>query len=171
MFTYLDDIVCVTRGEFSEHLELLDRVYEKLQQAGLTVNIEKSHFCRDELDYLGYKVDREGLRTNPEKTRVIVNLSTPKSTKEVKSFLGMVGWYRRFIPNFSTLNRLTSKKLKKFEWNDDAQEAFAKLKECLVTSPVLSCPDFTKEFCIQCDASDSGIGSVLTQEINGTEKL
>lgn len=175
VFTYLDDIVVVNRGDFAQHLELLDRVYKKLEEAKLTVNIEKSHFCRNELDYLGYKVDRDGLRTNPEKTKAIVGLSTPKSTKEVKSFLGMVGWYRRFIPNFSTiaapLNRLTSKKLKKFEWNGDAQEAFEKLKGCLVTSPVLSCPDFSKEFCIQCDASDKGIGSVLTQEIDGTEKV
>lgn len=174
VFAYLDDIVIIS-STFEEHVSLLLRVLEKLHKSHLTVNLGKCQFFRSQLRYLGYTIDAHGLRTDPEKVEAIMNYPTPKNRKEVKRFLGTASWYRRFIPNFSTiagpLNRLTSTKKTSppFRWSDEANSAFTKLKSLLVNAPVLACPDFNSSFEVHTDASNFGVGAMLAQTIGGIE--
>lgn len=165
VFVFQDDIICIS-SEFDTHVKLLEKVCQRLAEANLTINMSKSQFCRKELKYLGYMVDKQGLRTDPSKVEVILNYPTPTSPKEVKRFVGMAGWYRRFIQDFSKISRPLSKLTCKninFEWTEEAEEAFNKLKSNLVSAPILKCPDFNLPFSIQCDASAYAIGAVLTQ--------
>jgi transposase InsO family protein len=174
VFAYLDDIIIISE-DFDSHVSLLLRVLDKLRQANLTVNLEKCQFFRGQLKYLGYVVDNHGLRTDPGKVEAILNYPTPTSRKDIKRFLGTATWYRRFVPQFSTiagpLNKLTSNKKggPPFKWTPEADAAFHKLKECLVSAPVLSCPDYDKPFEVHTDASNYGVGAMLTQTIDGKE--
>lgn len=171
VFCFQDDIIVIS-STFSEHINLLQKVYTKLKNANLTINMEKSVFCRKELKYLGYLVDKHGLRTDPGKVDIILNYPTPTSAKEVKRFLGMSGWYRRFINNFSKickpLSKLTCKNIP-FKWTDEAEESFNHLKTALVSAPILKCPNFNMPFTIHSDASSMAIGAVLTQTHDDVE--
>lgn len=172
-FIYIDDIIIVSET-FEEHISALKRVFDKLKSANLTVNIEKCSFCRPSLKYLGYIVDKYGLRTDPEKVSCIADYQLPTTLKELKRFLGMTSYYRRFIRNFAKiaapLHELTKMKTKTksrykiLKWNDKAIFAFYELKEAMIDAPVLKTPDFTKKFLIQCDASDHSIGAVISQK-------
>lgn len=165
-FVYLDDIIAVT-PTFEKHMEVLAEILKRIKEAKITLNKEKCQFCRPELKYLGYVVSEKGLRVDPDKVKAIIDLPVPQSQKEVRQFCGTASWYRRFIPNFaSRLYPLTSllKKRSKFVWSKEAQDAFLDIRSCLVTSPILSCPDFTKPFVVSCDASGVGVGAVLSQE-------
>lgn len=102
VLVYLDDIVVIS-PDFDTHLETLGKVFDRLHRAGLTVNREKCQFCRSELRYLGYVVDRQGLRVDPEKVEALLGVSSPVNVTQVRSFVGMASWYRRFIPSFSSL--------------------------------------------------------------------
>lgn len=176
VFVFVDDIIIVSNN-FEQHMSLLTRVLEKLTTAKLTINFKKSQFFRTQLKYLGYIVDSNGLQADPEKVESILNYPTPTNRKEVRRFLGTASWYRRFIPNFSALatplNKLTSqrKNAPPFEWLSEADNAFHKLKSCLLSAPILSCPDYSKPFEVQTDASDYGIGAVLTQNLDGDERV
>lgn len=173
-FYYLDDIIVCT-SQFDKHIEILSKVYEKLKEANLTVNIDKCHFCRPSLRYLGYTLDENGLSIDGEKTKAITNYPVPRTTTEVRRFLGVVSYYRRFLNNFSTLSAPISdllsnrKKNQPISWTPEAQKAFDDIKTVLTTAPVLCSPDFNKSFYLMCDASDVGIGSVLFQLEDGLE--
>lgn len=175
VFVFLDDIVIVSE-DFESHIALLLKVYNKLKMANLTINLAKSVFFRNELKYLGYVVNSKGLHVDPSKVEAILNFPTPTNKKEVKRFLGTASWYRRFVPNFSNiagpLNKLTSTSKKhktEFLWTKEADDSFTKLKECLISAPILSCPNFDLPFEVHTDASDYGIGALLTQTIDGIE--
>lgn len=173
VFVYLDDIVIVT-NTFEKHIEILNEVLSRLSKAGLTVSREKCHFCRDELRYLGYVVDKRGLHVDPEKIRAILEIPKPSTVSEVRRLLGMASWYRRFVPQFSALiSPLTSLLRKKavFRWDESCDDAWTLIKNHLVSAPILSCPDFNRDFCVQTDASDYGIGAVLTQKYDDGEKV
>lgn len=176
VFVYLDDIIIVSKT-FEEHLRLLKEVAKRLRDANLTVNLDKCEFFRPSLKYLGFVVDKNGLRTNPEKVNAMINFPMPRTTTEIKRFTGMCGWYRRFIPRFSTLmapiNELLKgrKKGQKISWTPEADRAFEDVKQALVSAPVLASPNFSLPFVLQCDASDTGLGSVLTQQQEGEEKV
>lgn len=175
IFSYLDDIV-ICSETFEEHSAALTWVMNQLNTAGLTINFDKCQFARPSLKYLGYIVDREGLRTDPEKVNAIISYPKPNTFTELKRFIGLASWYRRFVENFATvaapLHDLTKggKKGRLIKWTKEADEAFTNLKTALTTAPVLSCPDFCKEFVIQCDASNKGVGGVLVQTFDGIEK-
>lgn len=170
-FPYVDDLVITTKT-FDEHIEALKYVYERLVFANLTINFDKCKFCRPELKYLGYIVNRNGLRTDPEKVQIICEFPRPKNTTEVKRFIGLISWYRRFIKNFATIaapihNLLKGReKGKPIQWNPKAENSFKILKEKLVTSPILSPPNFSLGFSIHCDASNAGISAVLCQGVD-----
>lgn len=171
VFVFIDDLLVVS-PDFETHMKSLQKVAECLKAAGLTINVDKSKFCMREIRYLGYIVGNGCLKTDPEKVKAIREFPTPKTVKQIRCFLGMSGWYQRFIANYaaiaSPITDLIGKK--KFEWTDEAQQAFETLKHCLTTSPVLSHPDFKRPFIIQCDASKTGVGSVLYQvDDSGTE--
>lgn len=175
VFTYLDDIV-ICNNNFEEHLSSLKLVMNKLEAAGLTVNTDKCEFARSSLKYLGYLVDKEGLRTDPEKISAIINYPRPTTFTELKRFIGMASWYRRFVENFamvaSPLHELTKegKKGKRIVWNEEAETAFINLKTALTSAPILNVPDFSREFSVQCDASNKGTGAVLFQTLEGAER-
>lgn len=174
VFIYLDDIVVVNKT-FEDHIDLLKRVFERLRSANLTVSLSKCCLFRKELKYLGYIVDDMGLRTDPEKVRAITDFPMPTCSKDVKRFLGTASYYRRFIRGFSTiaapLNALTSTRKNRppFVWSPEAEHAFLQLKSALTSAPVLACPDFSLPFIVHTDASEVGIGGMLTQVFDGEE--
>lgn len=167
VFVYIDDIIIVS-DTFEQHLKLLKEVARRLNKAGFTISREKSKFCAKKLHYLGFILDEFGLSMDPDKITPILNIPPPKTLKELRRIVGMCSWYRRFIRNFSDITApmtelMKTQKSKKFVWTNEADEAFRKLKTALVSAPVLISPDFEKPFTIQTDASDVGIGAVLTQ--------
>lgn len=173
VFVYLDDIIIVTET-FELHLEVLLEVLRRVIGAGLRLSKEKCRFCRSELRYLGYIVNDSGLHVDPEKVEAMMKVPTPKNVKEVRQFLGVVSWYRRFVENFATLvSPLTSllKKNRKFIWDSDCENAFSSARQKLVSAPILACPDYGLPFLIQTDASDFGLGAVLAQRHEDGEKV
>lgn len=174
VFTFLDDLLIATE-DFSLHVEILNKVWLALKEAGLTINLDKCHFCRSELKYLGFIIDAKGLRTDPNKLDCIEKFPRPTSAKQLRGFIGLCSYYRRFVNNFSTIiapmTALIGKRKGKevIEWNADAEKSFTELKRAMLSAPVLACPDFNKPFVLHCDASSVGIGSVLTQEFEGKE--
>lgn len=175
IFSYLDDIV-ISNDSFASHMTALTHVKNQLSAAGLTINLDKCQFARSSLKYLGYIVDKEGLRTDPDKVSAIINYPRPNNLTELKRFLGLASWYRRFVENFSIvaapLHDLTKgkRKGKQINWNKETENAFINLKTALTSTPVLCIPDYAKPFSIQTDASNKGIGAVLVQEIDGQDK-
>lgn len=173
VFVYLDDIIIISE-DFDQHLDILQKIFDRLATANLTLSRDKCQFCRSELRYLGYIVDKQGLRVDPDKVSAILNIPTPHTVSELRRFLGMASWYRRFIQDFSTLSSpLTDllRKNRKWQWTENCQQAFQRLKECLVSAPILTCPDFEQPFVVQTDASAYGLGAVLTQTHQGKEQV
>lgn len=164
VFVYIDDLMVVST-DFNSHLARLRKVAERLRMANLTINVEKSKFMLKEVRYLGYIVGNGCLKTDPAKVQAISDFPIPTTVRQVRRFLGMSGWYQRFIADYAEmatpLTNLIGKE--KFVWTPEAQIGFDKLKTALTSAPVLCNPDFTKPFVIQCDASSVGVGSVLYQ--------
>lgn len=173
IFIYLDDLIICT-STFEKHIEVLEEVMKRLRDAGLTLNREKCVFCRPELRYLGYCVNSSGLLVDPQKVEAILKIRSPTCVKEVRQIVGLVSWYRRFIPSFSTLcdplTRLTRKNAI-FQWEEECENALNKLKQHLVSAPILACPDFNLPFIVETDASDFGLGAVLVQKQDGEDKV
>jgi RNase H-like domain found in reverse transcriptase/Reverse transcriptase (RNA-dependent DNA polymerase)/Integrase zinc binding domain/Integrase core domain len=173
IFVYLDDVIIVTQT-FQQHVHVLDKVFTRLIDAGLTVNQAKCEFCRPELKYLGYVIDSRGLRVDPDKVQAILDIQTPSDVKQVRSFVGVASWYRRFIPDFaSRINVLTRMQRKNyvFEWTEEADAAFKDIRGQLIAAPILSCPNFDLPFQVQTDASGVGLGAVLFQLVGDEEKV
>jgi transposase InsO family protein len=173
VFTYLDDIVIATET-FEGHVRRLTQVAERLKKAGLTISVEKSKFCVQQLRYLGYLIDSRGLHPDPEKVSAIVNYPPPRNVREIRRFLGMTGWYQRFIKNYAELACPLTSLLRtntRFHWSTEAGHSFDQLRNCLISAPILTTPNFSEKFTIQCDASDRAIGAVLTQGEGKDEKV
>ena len=172
-FAYLDDIIIVTKT-FGEHLKWLAKVLIRIKEAGLEINPDKSKFCCSEVQYLGFVVNESGLQTDPGKVEPILNYPRPRNVKDMRKFLGLTSWYRRFIPDYATIVSPLSQLLKKKQrwvWSCEQQEAFDKVRRCLVEAPILACPDFEVPFMLQTDASNTGLGAVLTQSKDGAERV
>lgn len=162
-YVYLDDIVVYGKDE-REHAQNLERVLSRLRSVGLKLKPKKCQFFRTSVKYLGHEISDEGIRPDPEKFKTIREWSVPKTVKQVQSFLGFANYYRRFIENFSKIAKPlyeSTKKDIKFRWTDACQEAFELLKHKVTNPPVLSPPDFSKEFILQTDASNFALGAVL----------
>lgn len=174
VFVYIDDII-VMADTFDRHLELLGIIAKRLNKANLSISSKKSKFCANELKYLGYVLNKNGVTPDPEKVSPILNIPSPKNVREVRRLIGMANWYRRFVKDFSTLvapiTNLLKNPKKKFVWTDEANLALINLKSALVSSPILITPDYSKMFTIQCDASEVGIGAVLTQGEGDDERV
>lgn len=173
VFGYLDDLVVVSE-DFSTHLTVLMRLAEQFRRANLTLNVTKSKFCVTEVNYLGYIIGHGGIKTDPDKVQSIFDWPVPRNIKQVRGFLGLAGWYRRFIANFSSvvfpISEVLSTK-RKFCWTSEAQASFERIKSLLTNAPVLANPDFSRKFYLHCDASDFGIGAVLVQiDDTGSER-
>ena len=142
-------------------------VLKKLQAANLKMKKSKCSFFKKELHYLGHLLTTEGIKPQPEKVKAISELKPPTTSKGVREFLGMVGYYRKFISRFADaarpLTRLTRREIK-FKWTKDCQEGFEYLRTCLMTDPILKYPDPSKRYVIFTDASDQAAAGVLCQE-------
>ncbi|KAK7880009.1 hypothetical protein WMY93_033328 [Mugilogobius chulae] len=166
---YLDDVVIFSET-WEDHIQHLSLVLKKIEQAGLTLNPAKCEWARQETRYLGYHLGQGEVRPQVDKVEAILKSPRPHTKKEVRSFLGLAGWYRRFVPQFATiaapLTALTTKDQRNpVIWTEDCETAFRTLKAHLCSSPVLKSPDFSKRFLVQVDASMVGLGAVLAQEI------
>ena len=166
---YIDDILVFSRT-LDEHLQHLQSVLQRLKQAGLKLNPQKCHFITQEVEYLGHIITPDGLKTNPRLVEAVVNFPTPKSVQQVRQFLGLSSFYRRFIPNFAKiaqpLHTLTRKSVQ-FVWDSDCQTAFDHLKQKLTQAPILSYPSFDHPYILETDASIQGLGAILSQEQDG----
>ena len=172
-FAYLDDII-VTGQSLEEHKRNLTEVLNSLLAANLKINPEKCKFFKRELRYLGHLVSGKGIHTDPEKILAIEALKPPTNLKELQRCLGIASWYRRFVHDYSdTVQPLTAltRKSKSWKWGDVEQKAFEELKKKLTEAPVLACPDFSKQFVLQTDASDYGLGVMLTQGSGDEERV
>ncbi|KAK1617422.1 hypothetical protein QYE76_022939 [Lolium multiflorum] len=163
---YFDDILIYSKS-LEEHLDHLRAVFNALRDARLYGNLEKCTFCTNRVAFLGYVVTAQGIEVDPAKIEAIESWPQPKTVTQVRSFLGLAGFYRRFVKDFGSiaapLNELTKKDVP-FVWGDAQQEAFMILKDKLTHAPLLQLPDFNKTFELECDASGIGLGGVLLQE-------
>ena len=166
VIVFIDDILIYSKSE-EEHEEHLRLVLNKLRDHQLYAKFNKCEFWMKEVTFLGHVMSAEGVAVNPSKVNDVLNWESPKSVPQIRSFLGMAGYYRRFIEGFSRIARpLTQllKKEKKFAWTPECEQSFQELKKRLTTAPVLVLPDVRKDFEIFCDASRQGLGCVLMQE-------
>ena len=164
---YLDDVVIYGRTE-DELIQRMDEIFSRLQSAGLKLKPRKCHLFAKETEYLGHIISGEGIRVNPVKIAAIKDWPVPKCTTELRSFLGTAGYYRKYVAGFATiaspLHELTGGE-EKFDWTSQRQEAFEALKAALCGAPVLNFPVHGATFILDTDASDCGIGAVLSQLI------
>ena len=168
---YIDDVLVFSK-DFDQHLHHLDLVFTNLRKANLKLHSSKCKFATKQVKYLGHIVSKEGLSVNPENTDKILNAKSPTNQKQVKSVLGMMGYYRKFIRNYAKIAAPLHdllKKDKKFLWTEEAENAFQELKHKLVTAPILGYPQFDSEFILSTDSSDFSIGYVLSQVHDGKE--
>ncbi|UYV77866.1 K02A2.6-like [Cordylochernes scorpioides] len=170
---YLDDIIVLGKN-FEEHLSNIEKVFKRLEAANLKLSPKKCKLFKKEVAYLGHIISAEGVQTDPEKTETVRMWPTPKDLTQLRSFLGLCTYYRRFIPGFSNiarpLHRLTESG-RPFVWTPDCQRAMEKLKEMLVAAPILAYPRPGDSFILDTDASNTGIGGVLSQVQEGSERV
>lgn len=175
VYHYVDDFVIVS-ATFAEHLILLREVAKRLRKAKLTISKKKSLFCHKKITFLGYVLTDAGLEPNPERLAPIMNYKRPSNVKELRRLVGLIGWYRRFIPYaaeilapLSDLAKGESKQ--KIVWSEEAEQAFEKIKHALTQAPILVSPDYSLPYKIYTDASLVAGAAVLTQEQGGIEKV
>jgi hypothetical protein len=177
--TYLDDLLCITKGSLRDHLDKLREVFNKLQEAGLRVNADKSKFCAIETEYLGYILTRDGIKPQTNKVQAILALKPPNNVKELRRFLGMVQYYRDLWAKRSEMlapltdlvgecgqTKVTKAKGTKkvpWHWDEVHQRAFEAVKATIAKDVVLAYPDYGKTFEVYTDASATQLGSVITQ--------
>ena len=169
---YLDDIM-VFSSTLEEHLEHLSIIFGKLKQHNLKLKLKKCSFLQLETNYLGFVISEEGIKPDEKKIEAIKSLPVPTCVREVRSFIGMCSYYRRFIPNFSQIAEpiiALTRKYAQFKWSDTHQRAFEYLKDSLTAVPLLVYPDSNKPYVLYTDSSDTCIGACLTQECDGDEK-
>ena len=163
---FFDDVIIYSKS-LEEHKKHLKVIFQVLRDNKLYVNQKKSEFFLKEIQYLGHIISHAGIRMDPSKLEVIKEWPIPKNLHELRSFIGMCAYYRRFIEKFSfiagPLHDLTKKNVK-YEWTNKVNESFEKLKEKLISQPVLILPDLSKPFEVQCDACGHCLGAVLLQE-------
>ena len=168
---YLDDIV-VPGSSFEEEVERLRSVFARLRAVNLKLMPKKCDLFQKKVGFLGHVISTEGIATDPEKTRCVKEWPRPRDKTELRSFLGLCTYYRRFVRDFSTiarpLHQLTEQN-RKFAWTDESEAAFVNLKKALTSPPVLAYPRREGRFVLDTDASDSGIGAVLSQMQDGKE--
>ena len=181
---FLDDILIFSRT-FDEHLDRLTAVFQRLENHHLKLKGKKCEFFDSSVTYLGHIVSKDGVATDPEKTRAISTWPVPHNVKTLRTFLGFAGYYRRYVSNYSKIAKPLNDLLKghstnkgkskvkppPWKWGDDEQEAFEQLKERLSSPPILAYADFDQPFILHTDASMQGLGAVLYQIQNGHKRV
>ena len=168
---YFDNILIYSKS-WDEHLETIKKVLDRLRDHGLKLKPSKCKMGYSTLDYLGFKIGNSELRPQVDKINAILNLSEPKKKKDLRSFLGLVSFYRKFVPNLASLTAPLSDLLKKevrepFDFSEENRENFRQILKILSDPPVLKLPDPSKDFIIRSDASSKGLGAVLLQYHDG----
>lgn len=170
---FLDDILVTARDD-ATHLERLREVMKRLIDNGLKVSRRKCSFLQNEVEYLGHVISGSGVSTNPEKIRAVKEAPAPTNVEELRSFLGLVNFYARFVPDLATAAKPLTLRLRsdyKWDWNQECKAAFVELKKKLTTSPVLAHYDPSLPLQLSCDASPVGVGAVLAHvDTDGTER-
>lgn len=169
---YLDDII-ILGTSLQEHIQNIRKIFSKLKEHNLKLQLDKSEFLQKEVAYLGHVVSSEGVKPNPAKIQAVQDFPIPKTPKEIKTYLGLLGYYRKFIPNFSKLTKPLTQCLKKGNKIDTTdktyRDSFEHSKTLLINAPILQYPDFTKQFILTTDASNYALGAVLSQKVNGKD--
>ncbi|XDV37360.1 hypothetical protein PO909_006967 [Leuciscus waleckii] len=173
IYVYLDDIL-IFSSSLQEHVQHVRRVLQRLLENWLFVKAEKCVFHAQSVPFLGHIVSSEGMRMDPDKVKAVIDWPSPDSRKALQRFLGFANFYRRFIRNFSQLaaplTALTSPRTT-FRWSDTAEAVFAKLKSRFVSAPILVAPDPSRQFVVEVDASEVGVGAVLSQRSSTDDKM
>ena len=171
---YVDDIL-VTSKTFDNHLLHLRKVFQQLAQAGMTINLNKSALCRDSVPFLGHVLTPSGITPNPKKLELIRDWPAPRNQKQLKGFLGLCSYYRRFSQLYAGVTerlRHLLKKESRWCWNIESEQVFQQIKELFIETVHLSYPDYTRTFFVQCDASNYyGLGGQVFQEDEEGNKL
>ena len=171
---YLDDLV-IYSDSWEEHLLHIKKVFDRLREAGLTAKPRKCQFAMKQCIYLGHVVGNGVIRPEHSKVEAMMSFPVPQTKKQVRAFLGVTGYYRKFIPNFATVAAPLTDLIRKNRpnqvvWTSTCDKAFTELKKQLCSDPVLKSPDFDRAFILQTDASNRGVGAVLSQiDDNGEE--
>lgn len=166
VIVFMDDIL-VYSATFEEHLNLLQQVFLVIREHQFFLKRSKCFFDQTEVEYLGHCISGNGVATESSKIAVVQQWPRPKNLKELRGFLGLTGYYRKFIKHYGLMSKPLSDPLKKavpFQWTSITEESFQQLKNALVNAPVLAIPDFKKQFVLETDASATGFGAVLMQE-------
>ena len=162
---YLDDIIIFSKTK-EEHLEHLETIFNRLREAGLKLKLQKCSFFKKHIQYLGHLISDEGIQPLSEKLESIAKMPTPKNAKQVKQFLGLVGYYRKFVPRFADISRILTKLTRKdqeFKWTLECDKCFHMLKDYLQEGPILRYPDPAASYTLYTDASKYAYAGVLTQ--------
>ncbi len=165
MFCYLDDLIIISK-DLESHLHKFDLVFTKLEEAGLKAKLSKCDFFKSRIEFLGHVVDGEGIHTVDSKINAVKHFPTPQNVENVRSFLGLAGYYRAFVRNFASFASPLTSLLKKdvpFIWHDARRQTFESLKHVLTHTPVLAFPDYKKPFILSTYASSLGVGAMLMQ--------
>ena len=162
---YIDDII-VYSANFEQHLKHLGQVFDRVRAAGYHLRRDKCHFFCSRVLYLGHLIGADGVGPDPSKIAALKKLQGPRDAHEIRQFLGLTGYYRRFVKDYAKTAKPLNDLLRidrKFKWTSDCQDAFERLRFALITAPILVLPDMEQPFALQTDASDVGVGAVLTQ--------
>ena len=171
---YVDDIIIYTKGTFTEHMDHICAVLDRLSKAGLRLKPSKCEFLKSSVLYLGHVITPNGIYPDPEKVKVIKEMPPPVTVRQVRAFLGMTGFYRKYMDNYSLIARpLTqlTRKHARFQWGEEEQNAFEVLKQMLTEAPVLAYPDVKLPYKLYTDASLYTIGAILTQDFPEGERV
>jgi hypothetical protein len=163
---FIDDILVYSRNE-EEHEGHLRLVLQKLRDHKLYAKLSKCEFWLKQVTFLGHVISKGGISVDPSKVQDVLSWKAPTSVSDIQSFLGLAGYYRRFIEGFSKISKPMTKLLEKdkqFKWTPACESSFQELKKRLTTALVLVMPDMEKSFSIYCDVSGQGLGCVLMQD-------
>jgi hypothetical protein len=163
---FIDDILIYSKNE-AKHTKHLHIVLQRLRDHKLYAKFSKCEFWLDSVKFLSHTISKDGISVDPSKVQEVMDWKPPKSVYQIRSFLGLAGYYRRFIPDFSRIAKPMTELLKKgvkFVWSEECDKAFHTLREHLTSTPVLTQPNMSKPFEVFCDASGTGLGCVLMQE-------
>ena len=166
LYIYIDDIIIIGNS-ITEHLNNIRLVLDRLRNANLKLKLKKCNFLKRKICFLGHQITEQGIEVNEDKVKAILDFKKPSTVKEIRSFLGLAGFYRKFVYRFATIAAPLTELLKKdvkFEWGEVQDRAFNTLKQALTNPPILALPDFSLDFHLVTDASGSGLGSVLMQK-------
>ncbi|GJS07171.1 putative reverse transcriptase domain-containing protein [Tanacetum coccineum] len=165
VIVFIDDILIYSKDE-KEHEEHLKAILELLKKEQLYAKFSKCEFWIPKVQFLGHVIDSRGIHVDPAKIESIKDWASPKTPTEIRQFLGLAGYYRRFIEGFSkiakSMTKLTQKGIK-FDWGEKEENAFQLIKQKLCSAPILALPEGSEDFVVYCDASHKGLGAVLMQ--------